>query len=88
MIYYQPNAYGFHMEKKSPPFEKVLSELEKIVQHLESGNLPLNEALEKFEKGIQLARQGQMQLEQAEQRIQILLNEDSSSPLAPFEMEE
>lgn len=76
------------MKKQQSSFEDILSELEKIVQNLESGDLPLNESLEKFEKGVQLARQGQLQLEQAEQRIQILLNEDSEPILAPFQQEE
>lgn len=65
-------------------FESSLKELEQIVARLESGELALEEALSKFERGIQLARQGQQTLQQAEQRVQILLNDDTQSPLSHF----
>ncbi|OCA56388.1 exodeoxyribonuclease VII small subunit [Photorhabdus namnaonensis] len=65
-------------------FESSLKELEHIVARLESGELALEEALNEFERGIQLARQGQQTLQQAEQRVQILLNDDTQSPLSHF----
>ncbi|MBW7982089.1 exodeoxyribonuclease VII small subunit [Enterobacillus tribolii] len=76
------------MAKKAPAapsFEQALGELENIVARLESGDLPLEEALGEFERGVQLARQGQQTLQQAEQRVQILLNDDPSAPLTPFD---
>ncbi|MCC8372632.1 MULTISPECIES: exodeoxyribonuclease VII small subunit [Photorhabdus] len=65
-------------------FESSLKELEQIVARLESGELALEEALSEFERGIQLARRGQQTLQQAEQRVQILLNDDVQSPLSHF----
>ncbi|WP_459594470.1 exodeoxyribonuclease VII small subunit [Dickeya ananatis] len=65
-------------------FESSLAELEQIVSRLESGELPLEEALNAFEQGVQLARQGQVKLQQAEQRVQILLNDDPDTALTPF----
>ncbi|WP_413734899.1 exodeoxyribonuclease VII small subunit [Sodalis sp. RH21] len=65
-------------------FETALKELELIVTRLESGELPLEDALNEFEHGVQLARQGQQTLQQAEQRVQILLNDDAAAPLTPF----
>ncbi|KFK97605.1 MULTISPECIES: exodeoxyribonuclease VII small subunit [unclassified Serratia (in: enterobacteria)] len=66
-------------------FENSLSELERIVTRLESGELPLEDALNEFERGVQLARQGQQKLQQAEQRVQILLNDNhDDAVLAPF----
>ncbi|WP_323834970.1 exodeoxyribonuclease VII small subunit [Photorhabdus africana] len=65
-------------------FESSLKELEQIVARLESGELALEEALIEFERGIQLARRGQQTLQQAEQRVQILLNDDAQSPLSHF----
>ena len=65
-------------------FEHALKELEQIVARLESGELPLEEALSAFENGIQLARQGQQKLQQAEQRVQILLNDDPEGELSSF----
>ncbi|GAB7193792.1 hypothetical protein OS31_09790 [Dickeya oryzae] len=54
------------------------------MSRLESGELPLEEALNAFEQGVQLARQGQVKLQQAEQRVQILLNDDPDTVLTPF----
>ena len=75
------------MPKKAEPsasFESSLQQLEQIVTRLESGNLPLEEALNEFESGVQLARMGQKTLQQAEQRVQILLNDDKDADLTPF----
>lgn len=65
-------------------FEETLKQLEAIVTQLENGDLPLDEALSEFEKGIKLARSGQKQLNEAEQRIQILLSENSDAQLSEF----
>lgn len=46
--------------------------------------MPLEEALNEFERGVQLARTGQQKLQQAEQRVQILLNDDKDADLRPF----
>ena len=75
------------MAKKAPAapsYEQALSELEQIVTHLESVELPLEDALNEFERGVQLARLGQQTLQQAEQRVQILLNDDKDAPISPF----
>ncbi|HHH2062315.1 TPA: exodeoxyribonuclease VII small subunit [Yersinia enterocolitica] len=71
-------------ETKAASFETSLSELEQIITRLESGELPLEEALNEFERGVQLARLGQQTLLQAEQRVQVLLNDEVDAPLAPF----
>lgn len=71
-------------EHSATSFEASLNELEQIVTRLESGDLALEDALNEFERGIQLARLGQQTLKQAEQRVQILLNDDPDAPLAPF----
>ena len=69
-------------------FETTLTALEQIVRRLESGELPLEKALSEFEHGIQLARQGQKALQQAEQRVQILLQDDDNAPLDNFTPED
>jgi exodeoxyribonuclease VII small subunit len=73
---------------KSVSFEESLKELELIVNHLESGGLSLDESLSEFERGVTLVKHGQKQLQQAEQRIQILLNENVESDLAEFNLSE
>ncbi len=65
-------------------FEQTLVDLEQIVQRLESGNLPLEQALTAFEQGIKLARSGQQTLKLAEQRVQILLDNDVDAELTEF----
>lgn len=66
-------------------FDATLDELEGIVQQMEHGDLPLEEALKQFERGIQLVRTGQQKLSQAEQKVQILLSEQESEQLLPFD---
>lgn len=71
-------------QDKETSFEETIKQLEAIVTQLENGDLPLDEALNEFEKGINLARSGQKQLNEAEQRIQILLSENSDAQLSEF----
>lgn len=68
-------------------FEETIKQLEAIVTQLENGDLPLDKALNEFEKGIKLARSGQKQLNEAEQRIQILLSENSDAQLSEFSID-
>ena len=68
-------------------FEKSLTELERLVESMEKGDLTLEESLKSFEKGVQLTRTCQKALQEAEQKVQILLNKDSETTLAPFDNE-
>ncbi len=63
------------MAKKS--FEQSLRQLEKIVQELESGDLPLEKAIKKFEEGIQLSKFCSQKLDETEERINLLMQDDS-----------
>ncbi|MBI0061161.1 MULTISPECIES: exodeoxyribonuclease VII small subunit [Gilliamella] len=74
-------------QDKEASFEETIQQLEAIVTQLENGDLPLDEALNEFEKGIKLARSGQKQLNEAEQRIQILLSENSDAQLSEFSID-
>lgn len=81
---------GKSMSKKQTnhaSFEETLKALELIVTRLESGGLSLDESLNEFERGIKLAREGKQQLHCAEQRIQILLNENTDAELVEFIVE-
>ncbi|MEJ2138438.1 MAG: exodeoxyribonuclease VII small subunit [Gammaproteobacteria bacterium] len=62
--------------KRQPDLDKSLAELEDIVETLEEGDLPLEKALQQFEKGIKLSRDCQAALTAAEQKVQILMQED------------
>ena len=60
-------------------FEKALSELEALVTAMEDGDLSLEQSMQAFEKGIKLTRECQSALKQAEQKVQLLLNEEGET---------
>lgn len=65
-------------------FEQMIAELEAIVQQLEQGDLSLDDALAQFERGITLTRASQQQLQAAEQKVQLLLQQNNQQQLVPF----
>lgn len=75
-------------KRKSPDFEKSLSQLETLVVNMEEGNLSLEESLKAFEKGIKLTRECQTSLTEAEQKVQILLEENGEYQAGVFEDDE
>jgi exodeoxyribonuclease VII small subunit len=60
------------MRDKNINIEKVLSELESIVNKMEEENLNLEDSLSSYEKGIALIKTAQENLKKIEQRVQIL----------------
>lgn len=66
-------------------FEKSLQELEKLVEAMERGDLTLEESLKQFEQGIALTRACQQALAKAEQKVQILTQNNAGDELADFE---
>ncbi|WP_196139244.1 exodeoxyribonuclease VII small subunit [Aliikangiella sp. G2MR2-5] len=60
------------MATKKVTFEEQLSQLEAIVDSLEQGELSLEESLTRFEQGVKLTRECQKALDQAQQKVQIL----------------
>ena len=66
-------------------FNKGLAELEVIINKMESGDLGLEDSLKYFEKGVKLHRQCHTALTGAEQKVNILSEEDNYSKEKPFE---
>ena len=64
------------MAKKTPNFEKALTELEALVEDMEQGNLSLEESLKRFEKGIALSSECQQALQNAELKIKQLVEKN------------
>ena len=60
-------------------FEQALEDLEELVTSMEEGELSLEESLQAFEKGIKLTRVCQTALKNAEQKVQVLLNENGDT---------
>jgi len=58
-------------------FEQALERLTQLVEKLESGQLPLEDSVTAFEKGVKLSRRCEALLDQAEQRLQVLGDQDS-----------
>lgn len=65
-------------------FEQALQQLETLVQQMEGGSLTLEQSLQAFEQGVALTRQCQQALSQAEQRVQVLLEQNGQSVAQPF----
>ena len=69
-------------------FEQSLTELENIVQTLEQGDVSLEQAMSLFERGLNLSQSNQTKLKDAEQKIQILMNNNGQQSLEEFTPEE
>ncbi|MGB1200397.1 exodeoxyribonuclease VII small subunit [Cognaticolwellia aestuarii] len=69
-------------------FEESLVELDTIVQNLERGDLDLEDSMALFERGLHLSQHNQEKLKSAEQQINILLEKNGQSQLAPFNTDE
>lgn len=74
-------------QQQTPPFEKALEELEALVEKMEQGDLSLEESLQHFERGVQLTRACQQALKEAEQKIEILLQNNGRESSVPFDSE-
>lgn len=71
-------------EIKTLDFEKSLQQLEALVEAMENGDLGLEESLQAFEKGVALTRACQAALDNAEQRVNLLLQENGKPVERPF----
>jgi len=54
-----------------------MAELEALVERMEHGETKLEDALQDFERGIALTRACRQSLSEAEQKVQILLEQDN-----------
>lgn len=75
-------------EPQSPSFEQDLQELEELVSLMERGELSLEDSLGHFERGITLTRRCQKALRDAEQKVEILLEQNGQSRLEAFGRED
>ncbi len=65
-------------------FEHSLKELESLVKKMDSGDLSLEESLQAFEQGIGLIRQCQNSLQTAEQKVQMLIENNGALQTRAF----
>ena len=73
--------------KKTVPddFETAMAELESLVERMEQGETKLEDALHDFERGIALTRACRQSLSDAEQKVQILLEQNEQSEPESFD---
>ncbi|REL32066.1 exodeoxyribonuclease VII small subunit [Thalassotalea euphylliae] len=69
-------------------FEEALGELDTIVQQLEQGELSLEESMAVFERGLKLSQLSQQKLQGAEQKVQMLINQNGQGTLTNFEQDD
>ncbi len=72
-------------QKKSLDFEASITELETLVEKLENSEFTLEQSLQAFEQGVKLTRQCQQALSDAEQKVQLLIEENGQSQAQPFQ---
>lgn len=73
--------------KQQPDLETALNEINTVIEQMEHGELSLEQSLEKFERGISLIKHCQKVLQEAEQKVQILMQNDSNNELENYEDE-
>ena len=61
---------------KKIDFEASLGQLEQLVEQMEEGELNLENSLKAFEKGVKLTRECQQALQNAEQKVQLLMEQN------------
>ena len=69
---------------KKIDFEASLDRLEQLVAQMEEGDLTLEESLKVFEQGVKLTRDCQQALQEAEQKVQILMEQNGELIAEPF----
>jgi len=65
-------------------FESAIATLETFIEQMAKGDLSLEESLRHFEQGISLTRQCQSVLKTAEQKVQLLIDQNNDFKTVPF----
>lgn len=68
-----------------PDLETSLNEITTLVDKMEHGELSLEQSLAAFERGITLIRHSQKILQEAEQKVQILMQNNGKENLENYE---
>jgi exodeoxyribonuclease VII small subunit len=68
-----------------PSLEEAMTEITQVIDKMEHGKLTLELSLTHFERGITLIKHCQKTLTEAEQKVQILIQNNNQETLAPYE---
>lgn len=75
-------------QKKSPTLEDSLAEISILIDKMEHGELTLEQSLEHFERGINLIKHSQKILTEAEQKVQVLMQNNGNEELTTYTVDE
>jgi len=70
--------------KKTPTLEESLAEITQLIDKMEHSELTLEQSLSNFERGISLVKNCQKILDEAEQKVQILIQNNNQEQLASY----
>tara|TARA_R110002072_G_scaffold288013_1_gene454001 strand:- start:274 stop:534 length:261 start_codon:yes stop_codon:yes gene_type:complete len=71
-----------------PSIESTMKSIETLLEKLDNSDTPLDQSLLAFEEGIQLIRMAQKQLSEAEQKVQLLMEEDGAPTSTDMNLDE
>jgi exodeoxyribonuclease VII small subunit len=69
---------------KLPNLEESLAEITTLIDKMEHGEQTLEQSLTNFERGITLVKHCQKILQAAEQKVQILMQQNNQEELVPY----
>lgn len=72
-------------QDKLPRLEESLSEISMLIEKMEHGELTLEQSLLYFERGVTLIKHCQKTLEEAEQKVQILMQNNQQETLMVYD---
>jgi exodeoxyribonuclease VII small subunit len=70
--------------EKLPDLETSMGEITQLIEKMEQGELTLDQSLGHFERGITLVKHCQKILSDAEQKVQILIQNNKQETLADY----
>jgi exodeoxyribonuclease VII small subunit len=73
---------------KGPDLENSIAEINSLIEQMEQGELSLEQSLDKFERGITLIKHCQKVLQEAEQKVQILIQNNEKEELQTYDDKE
>lgn len=73
---------------KLPNLETSLEEITTLIEKMEQGDLTLEQSLNSFERGVTLIKHAQKILQEAEQKVQILMQDNGNEKLEDYENNE
>lgn len=75
-------------QDKLPDLETSMTEITQLIDKMEHGELTLEQSLAHFERGVTLITHCQKTLTDAEQKVQILIQQNQQEKLSPYQTDD